>query len=206
MRHVHRHANATRAGMTFIEVVAAMALIGVIASMIAGTIAFSRNASNIMHRRAEAAEAAHRIIIQHLEDPALLRTGPKRVDLNGTLYGYELEEYTLLGEEDEEAGTTIRTKINAAEASLDERLSAKIHMLTVHVFLDDPDLPSTGETLATISRVYNPLNTDDPEILLRFINEVMEAEIGRLKDEAEAKQNNSSQSGGGTGAGGGGGR
>ncbi len=169
--------------MTFIEVVAAMALIGVIASMIAGTIAFSRNASGIMHRRAEAAEAAHRIIIQHLEDPGVLDKGPRRVDLNGTLYHYELREFALIGE-DAGAGTTRRKRIDIAQATMNERLSSKVHMVSVDIFDAGALDAAPARPLATLTRVYNPLNTDDPDKILDWLGRVIDQDTERLRRES----------------------
>lgn len=177
----HRRA---RPGLTFIEVVISIFMLTIVMSMIVGATSFFQRSSTVLRRRAEAMEAAHRIIVQHLEDRKLLITGPKRVELNGTLYGYDIKEFSLAADGDEDTSKTTRSQVPVEEASIDERLTAKLHQVYVEVYLDDPDLPYTGQTLATMSRVFNII---DPEKdLLILITELMEADIERLNAEADA--------------------
>lgn len=199
-----------RKGVTFLEVVVAMAMLITVVSMLTGTLGFIENSAAAHRRHAEALEVAHRIIIQHMEDPALLRGQPRRVELNGTLYGFEITEAVLKPSANSEEGITVQNAVDVSEIDAGVRFTHKLHLVSVEVFIDDPDIQRDGHTLTTLRRIYNPLSLENPNDLIKIVQDWRGLDLEKQREEAESGggdgSSGSSSGGTGSGAGTGGGR
>lgn len=66
------HAHGTRGGMTLLELVLAVALLGVVAASVAGLFGFVTSTQLRERQRLAAAEVAHRLVLSYLDDPTAL--------------------------------------------------------------------------------------------------------------------------------------
>jgi len=182
-----------QAGLTLLEVVISLVLLGMLSSMVFGAISFMQSAADYQLRRLDAVEVAHRVVMQHIDNRELLRGQPRRVEQNGRVFHFELREELLVQEESEGEGPTRRTAQRSDQSELTEILSQKLHQVTVDVYAEDEKTGKWGgEPLATIVRVFDPtvnLNGDD-EAVLRWI-------LSKLNEEKERRGGASAPSGSG---------
>lgn len=158
-----RRARRTRTGLTFIEVVVSVALLAGMASVVLGAVTLMENAAAREIHRLNAMEVAHRVIVQIIDDHKWIKRNKHLpVEMNGHLYVFTHREDVLSREEglDEAEGadrSNRRTSRPAAEASLDERLKAQIHEVTITVYLERADGSRSEQPYAELTRVYNPI-------------------------------------------------
>lgn len=127
-------------------------------------------------RRAEACEAAHGAITRHIH--RLNSDHPARIEISGTPYICTLSEYVLITP----APGSPPVRLPVEQATLDQRLSAKLHLIEAEAFA------VSGAPLATLSRIYNPLNVNEPTNGLPvFINTLMEHQIEKIQRDSEAR-------------------
>jgi type II secretory pathway pseudopilin PulG len=184
-------------GLTFLEVVISLAMVGTITAMITGGIGFMERVALANRQRLDAAEVAHRIIIQQIDDDRLWKQGPKRVELNGTVYEFELHLEVLF--KDTGLGDTRRgrrTIRQTSEVTLGDRLVSKLHLITARVWAVDPPQTSRGP-LATMTRVYDILDMEGDSLVGRILR-MQEEDMQRQIDEAkEQRERNRREAGGG---------
>lgn len=167
------HARARR-GMTFIEVVLASAILGAIAVTVITSITLAQKRSVLDQERLNAAEYAHRVLLTYIH------VGPNELPPENApqaqgagWYTYHLSEQILEEEVDEAEDISIRTPKGYGVVTANDRLSSGIVYLTVKVYPApnqeglqlNPEVP-----LATISRIYDPFDVNDPDTLMDIVN------------------------------------
>lgn len=169
-----------RPGLTFLEVVAAVALLAVVAASLLGLLAFISGGQSRQAQQLAAAELANRLILMYLDDPTAMPTGREPVRYGPAQYRWEFQEdpITLVEAKPEgrQAGRT--------QSPLD---NSRFSQLTVHVWLSERSGGSRrsgeGAPAATLTRIFDPIalrNPDSGENLLsnparmqEFMNRMM---------------------------------
>src|SRR3954449_2886793 len=79
-----RHHPTMRRGMTFLEIVVATAMMGVVSAAIFGVFGFITGEQWREQRRLDATEVANRLILQYLDNPTGLPDPHKTLDYGGS--------------------------------------------------------------------------------------------------------------------------
>jgi len=163
----------TRGGLTFLEVVLAVALLGTASAMILGAISFTELNAERDRLRLEAMEVAHRVVLQHLDDPAELERFDGRYSYNRRVYVFELREEILRQDESGVTGLVQRSTRLAQDASAEEQLNSQLYVLTVTVYPEAEGDPGRvgGPALAELRRIYNPVAqfARDPDRMIEWV-------------------------------------
>jgi type II secretory pathway pseudopilin PulG len=150
----------SRAALTLLEVVLALTTLVIAASALLGGSSFAANLGARDQRRLEATEVAHRLILQHMEDPDFFKGEVKRTEINGRYYAFSLDEDVVSTDDASTGGSAggSRTKYRANPLATTvgdmERLK-QANRLTVRVYPDD-DNTGIGQkiALAELTRYY----------------------------------------------------
>lgn len=81
-----------RRGVTFLESILGVVLLGLVAASLAGAVSFMHNTQIRLERRLGAAELANRLILQLIDDRESLPSRSLPVEYNGALYRWSLDE------------------------------------------------------------------------------------------------------------------
>lgn len=168
-------------GITFLEVVFSSAMLAVVAATITSGFAMIDRLSVIGERKLAAYEVAHRLVLQFLDNPTEMP--PDTLPLPGEVTGrvekfwYLLNDSELTPEEDGEKGVTTRGQVNTRQLSVEERISARMSMVTVEVY-EDENGRRAAEPIATINRVYDPFAgaEDDPATFMKHLQKKFEGQ------------------------------
>jgi len=165
---------AQRRGMTFIEVVLASAILASIAVTVITSITLAQKKSVLDQERLNAAELAHRHLLTYIHvGPNALPPESEPKAQGAGWYTFSLSEQILEEEVDESEDISVRTPKPYTNVTANERLSSGIVYLTISVYpapnqeglLLNPEVP-----LATISRIYDPFDVNDPDTLMDIVN------------------------------------
>ena len=195
----HRGGRA-QGGLTFLEVIMSLAMVGVVGAMITGGIGFMERAQRANALRLDAVEVAHRVIIQQVDDDKLWKQEVNRVELNGTVFEFELNLEVLVTDGSSTDPRARRERRQVNESTFNERLTSKLHLVTAQVWAVDPPQES-GEPLATLTRVYNILDVEGDALFGRIIR-MQEEDMQRQIDQLKAERDGGAAPGGGGGGGG----
>jgi prepilin-type N-terminal cleavage/methylation domain-containing protein len=180
----------TNRGMTFIEVIAAIALLALVSTFVLSGLSFIESASARDRYRLAATEVAHRVILQYMDDPTLLEPS-KPYQYGDTNYRWILRHEYLADESNDKQASTSRKSARVAEgASFDDFVKNQIHQVTVAVFLwdDDEALVSNSEPLGQLTRIYNHFNDrNDEDRVKQRIFEAIEKVTGQRLQPAEGE-------------------
>lgn len=178
-----RRIRAVRSGVTFLEVVLAMALLGLAAATLASVVGFVSG----MQRRQDAslgsAEIANRVILQYLLDPEKLPARGLPIEYQGDDYHWDIEvsliEYEVSPEiaiELEERGPNR----SSGAMSIEQRLER----VAVTAWLSEDSGGSrakdTGAPQYSIVRVVDRLNLGRNPSIVRDLRDQGEAGLQRL--------------------------
>ena len=167
---------AASRGITFIEVVMAVALLAVGSGMLLGAVGFTNRAEQLDTHRLNANEVAHRILIDHLQTfSKFTNKQQRRFELNGFMYAFDFELF-ILTRSDDGQGVSRRSRQSAIGASKDEVLRSRLHQASVKVWLDEPSISLSGKPLVIMSRIYDPLSGDEDQVIL-FLKELLAPEL-----------------------------
>lgn len=178
-------------GLTFLEVVISLAMVGTIAAMITGAIGFMERAHLANRLRLDAAEVAHRVVIQQIDDDQLWKQEANRVELNGTVFEFDLNLEVLTKDESSSESRGRRNARATNEVTFNERLVSKLHLVTARVWAVDPPQQS-AEPLATITRVYDMLDVEGAALFGRIVR-MQEEDYQRQIDEAVEQRDRNRQ-------------
>lgn len=163
-----------RRGMTILEVMLSVIILGLVAAAITGAISAGETMNGRARQMVAAYELAHRLVLTWLDDERRMPTETLPLD-----YG----PYQFMWDKTE---SNFRMEINDAQrrssGSTPQALS-RFKLVTVNVYMaeGDPRQPYKGTLLATLSRMYDPAaprNPDsmktitDPDKLSKLIREL----------------------------------
>jgi type II secretory pathway pseudopilin PulG len=146
-------------GMTVLEVIAALAVLAGVASMVTGVLQFQRRAAEIDRTRLAAAEAAHRLILQYIEDSRSVENARAPVEIDGELYDFTLRVDVLISRGSGDDGAPARREArDAAAVPIIDLLTNRLKRVTIRSWPADqrfafgPDNPA-----AELTRTYDVL-------------------------------------------------
>ncbi len=150
----------TRRGLTILEVVASLVILSGITSGVMGGVSFMQRSLERDRIRLAANEAAHRLILQYLDDAASVYEKTDPVEVQGLRFEFDFGVAELNAPEDEGASVDVRTA-NTRDAlpqmsGLTSLLETQLEQVTVRVWLDSPRAGyQAGESIAELVRVYD---------------------------------------------------
>ena len=155
-----RTAARQRKGLTIIEVVASLAMLGSISAGTMGAIGFMQRSLERDRVRLAGHEAAHRLILQYLDDPGSVYRQNDPVEVQGLRFVFDFQVAELTTTEDEGVGTDTRTARNRDAppnlSDLQTLLQTQLEQVTVRVWLEAPRAGYRArEPIAEIVRVYD---------------------------------------------------
>lgn len=156
MRTVANHPE--RRGLTIIEVLVSIAILGGVASLVFGVIGFLERSAVYDQQRLHAMEVAHRTVVQWIDDPAWIRNQPKRYEYMGRTYVFDVQELVLVNDEGAEGGGAATGAARSqADATIEDIVRSALRVLDVRVWLEDEEfegLTTTDEPLVHMTRTY----------------------------------------------------
>lgn len=165
-----------RRGVTFIEVALAVALLSGLAAVIATAYDGVNRMNERQQHRIYAAEVAHRLILNYLMDPKSLPDEGERIPYGkGILYRHELLEQILVEEPSDDDNIAIREAQLESRLDSNARLGAGLKMITVKIYhLENRGFADVEEPLATVTRIYSPIDSNqDEDVLLRQVEQLL---------------------------------
>ncbi|MEM1424849.1 MAG: type II secretion system protein [Planctomycetota bacterium] len=145
-------------GLTIIEVLVSIAILGGIASMVFGVIGFQERAAAYDTHRINAMEIAHRTVVQWIDDPQWIRSQPKRYEYMGRFYVFDVQEMVLVNDEASGGtGVAVGSARSEDESSVEDIVQSALRVLDVRVWLEDAELEgvtTTDEPLVHMTRTY----------------------------------------------------
>lgn len=161
-----RHA---RRGVTFLESVLGVVLLGLVTASLAGSVAFMTKAQQRLERRLAASELANRLILQLIDDDQSLPSQSLPLEYGQDLYRWSLEQQRV-------RFVTRTTGVAAASGVVGGGVSLdRIQLVIIRVWLApesggsysyDPEVPGT-----VITRLVDPLAFSNPDSLQTLIEE-----------------------------------
>ncbi|USN98115.1 MAG: hypothetical protein H6810_07950 [Phycisphaeraceae bacterium] len=197
----------TRRGVTFVEVVLGVALLGLVAATLAATVGAVGKSFQRQRDRLGAVEVASRLLLQRVDDEAEMPSPADPVGYGDRRFRFKIEENPTIVS----LAAPAQMAINENERSGGADLSRRFVAVTVTTwlaedsggsFIYDPDLPS-----ATLTRVVDPLafstydsaqrRLDTQEDIERFLNDF----VGTTSGTVSRPRGDGTQGGGGRGPG-----
>lgn len=160
---------ACRSGITFLESILGVVLLGLVTATLAGSVSFMARSENRLERKLAAGEIANRLILQFIDDRQSLPSPSLPVEYGPDLYRWELEEQPVKFVT-ETQGTSASQGGVGGGVSLD-----RVHFVIVRVWLApdsggsvryDPDVPSM-----VLTRLVDPLAFSNPDSLETLLNQ-----------------------------------
>lgn len=151
--------------MTFLEVVAAVAILGIVTAGLSSAIGFVVKTQERDLRKLAAAEVAHRIILQYLDDPDVLERADRTMSYGYDEYNWEYHVYQLPLHPYREFERTRQTPVNQDD----------LRQIWVRVWLSERSggtvLPDGGAPFASLTRLVNPVEfTRNPDTFESWIS------------------------------------
>ncbi|MCC6659305.1 MAG: hypothetical protein IT437_00295 [Phycisphaerales bacterium] len=164
---MNRPAHIRRA-MTFIEVVAAVGLLGVVAAALLGLLGFLTGSQSREAQQLAAAELGNRLILMYMDDPASMPPGRDPIAYGPAQYRFEYKESPLeLTEARPQGRTATRTQSPMSNTRFVE--------LSVHVWLSERSggarEPDAGAPGATLTRIMDPVAMRNPDSMENLIKD-----------------------------------
>ncbi len=149
-----------RRGLTFLEVVIAIAMLSVFATLALGSIGYlAVNAERNKHRL-QATELAHRVIVQYLDDREKAPDPDQSIWQGDAQYRVEIIKSVLDLEQSAVEGLREGTVRDEADTDMQAQL-VNMHKLTVLVFKWEPKSEAdTFTPVVELSRLYYPFLND----------------------------------------------
>lgn len=159
-----------RRGITFLEVVVGVALLGVVTAAMLGTINFATGIQLRQARMLACSEVANRLVLEYLDDPTKLPDPSKTVDYGPpeapAKFRWEYREDSLLVQD---------ALPEARDASRPSTLPVdRFRQVTVRVWLSEESggsrFPDDSVPLVTLSRMVDPLAPRNPDSFMNMMN------------------------------------
>ena len=172
-------------GMTFLEVVFATALFGIVTAAIMGVFSFTVNAIAREQRLLACSEVAHRLIMEYMDDKT------KMPDPNKTIeYGPQESKLKFRWEYREDPITLVEPRADVREKGRETPLrSDRFRQVTVHAWLAEGSggsrIPDEMTPQITLTRMYDPMYLRNPDSFIHMI--LAEGSRDRFLKEMEGK-------------------
>lgn len=157
-----RHAR----GMTLLEVVVSVLILGLVASAIASVMAYTLGQQGYNELRLGAYEVGNRLMIQYLDDDSVLKsTRGRPIEYNGRRYAWD---YGV-----DKVEMKVK-QIDPSSGRAGPRQLARFELVTVRVWLERFDgrpgaaQTQTGEPLAVLTRLLDPVAPRNPDAMARL--------------------------------------
>lgn len=171
--------HSTRTGLTFVEVLCAVAIIALVGMTTMAALASIIGRQERQLRRLGAAELANRIVLQYMDDRESLPRPGEALEYEGAYYRYELRETPVMIQ-------PARADVAADRAQLVPLSLNRLTNVSVLVWLDEQSggsvSPQAGVPAYQITRIFDPMplfwrNPDslnntlsNPRLYQRFID------------------------------------
>jgi type II secretory pathway pseudopilin PulG len=210
MMHALGRQHLARRGLTLLEVVLAVMLLGLAAASIMSALAYVANHAERSEQRLGAYELANRLVLQYLDDQDTMPSEALALEYGNYVYRWKLREQTVKMETTRKqeqrrsrTASTTGTTVSAPQG-LDRFLR-----ITVEVWIADDSgersSPPPLEKMAEVSRVFDPIFPRNPDAMSRFDENDLNRLLSRLLGtSAPAGGNQGNGASGGSGSGGGG--
>lgn len=187
-------------GLTLLEVVLAVVILGLVAAAISGAISTVEAMNARSRQMVSAYELAHRLILTWLDDQKRMPAQTLPLDYGPYTFMWDMQE------------DNVRMVINEAQkansGSTPQALSRfKLVSISVYMAEGDPRQPYKGPELATLSRLYDPAavrnpesmkTMQDPDNLARLIREITGQDFNVQGGGGNGKGNGGGDGGGGS--------
>jgi prepilin-type N-terminal cleavage/methylation domain-containing protein len=146
----------SRAGLTLLEVVLAVVILGLVAAAITGAISTVETLGERSRQTVAAHELAHRLVLTWLDDQKRMPTETLPLDYGPYRFMWDKEE------------VNVRMDINDAQRSATSSAPQALNrfkLVTVNVYMAEGSGPQPypGPQLASLSRIYDPAAPRNPE-------------------------------------------
>ena len=201
-----RSVKGRRGGLTILETVLSVALLGMVAGLLAGTVSLLRAQSERTEQLIGAHELANRLVLLHLDEGEAMPSQAAALQYGPFWYRWEMDE--------------VEVRVRQSDAARDGESRPmpfeRTRQVRVRVWATNPDAPMRPRTeqLAELTRVYdlvvNAYRTPDKlkrmqEDPMAFAQMLVEMATGGAAASGQQRGGNGNQSGGSGGAGGNGG-
>ncbi|MFT5424438.1 MAG: type II secretory pathway pseudopilin PulG [Phycisphaerales bacterium] len=160
--------SATRRGMTFLECVLGVLLLGMITSTLVQVSSNARLNQLRTKARLGAAELANRLVLQYLDDKDSLPTANLPIEFDGQYYRWS-KKHSQVGAKIDSAAARSGADVNSSEKSL-----SRIQQVTFSVWLAEDSggtfKNSDPTPSVSISRLYDPLLPTNPDAMRRLFS------------------------------------
>lgn len=180
--------HGVRPGLTFVEVIAAAALLAGLASVILGAVSFMESSFARQRHRLQAMEVAHRVVAQHIDNPELLPDSGVPIQQGRSFYRYTLAEEVLVQEDAGDQQIGRRTARRKQDLSVEDSFRHMLNKLTIRVYLDDPSNPALDarQPIVALTRLFDPIQGRPQDVALKELLELVQR---AEREEAEARRN-----------------
>lgn len=150
-----------RRGLTFIEVVVALATLSVFGALVLGSIGHLTAMAERNKQRLQGMELAHRVVVQFLDNQELVPEPDQYIWQGDTRYRVEIEETVLDLVASEIQGLSEGAERAFEDVSLQERVQ-QMHKVKVSVYRWEPSNAFEAEVpVAELTRLYYPFLQDE---------------------------------------------
>jgi type II secretory pathway pseudopilin PulG len=158
-----------RRGVTFLEAILGVVLLGLVTASLASAVAFMSNAQTRLERRLNAAELANRLLLQRIDDDQSLPSQSLPLEYGRDLYHWSMTQERVRFKT-RVAGTDTTQGVVGGGVSLD-----RVQLVTIRVWLApesggsrtwDPDVPGI-----VVTRLIDPMAFANPDSLQTLIEE-----------------------------------
>ena len=160
-----------RAGMTFLEVVAAMALLGVVTASLFGVFGFVTGGQLRQNQQLAAAEVANRLMLQYLDEPT-------KMPDTSTLMEYGPPEHPakFRWEYTEQPVAFVEVMGDARETTRSSPLSPdRFRQITVRAWLAEESggsrVPDVSTPVVTLTRLVDPMFPRNPDSFMNMLQD-----------------------------------
>ena len=157
--------------MTFLEVVAAMAMLGMVAASLVGVVSFVSGSALREQQQLACAEVANRLLLQYLDEPTKMPDNSKTVEYGPPERPAKFRwEYTEQPVRFQEANPEARDQTRTQPLSPD-----RFNQVTVRVWLSEDSggsrVPEVSTPMATLTRILDPVMPRNPDSYMNMLQD-----------------------------------
>jgi type II secretory pathway pseudopilin PulG len=160
-----RRVASARSGITLLETVLSVVLLGLAASALTMTVGSLTAQQTRESRRLACAELASRLMLMYMDDKNAMPSRSLPLDYDGQLYRWSLDESSIRA----------RAARNDAADRQSERSLQRLKQVSVSVWHSedgvDAQRPPEGAPTVTLSRIVDPLIPANPDAIARRMND-----------------------------------